>query len=154
MIYFKKVYLNDTGEKKAVERAMRKFALKSPPSIDFSGSSHEGSGKLFLGQDGRDDIKFTRIRYLVENYLPKLIISLPKSETENYYKVRYSIMSTVFFCLLSAGFLLAIASVLMNKNRPENALIPFAFLALFILFTRVEMNFIDRDIKKAMGLAK
>lgn len=104
MIYFKKIYL-DNPNKEQVEKAIRKLALKRTSSLDFTSSGMiTGTDKRFLGSEGKTQTKFTRVRYSIENLLPKFIISFPKSEDAQYYKLRFSFRSSVIISFLTTSF--------------------------------------------------
>lgn len=152
MLYLKKNYLS-LGEKQELEKAMRNAALKRLTSLDFKSSVTDiGTDKLFLGFEGKEDVQFTRLRTSFEKYFPKVIISIPKSETDNEYKFRFSILSTVAFILWSLFFLLIVGTVLAQKGNYENILIGCIPICLFILLTLLELRIVGTRIEKAIKL--
>jgi len=104
MLYFKKIYLPNDLEKQDLEKGLRSRSLKRSQMLDFVfETTNTGTDKYFLGNEGKKDLKLTRIKTSFESFLPKIIISFPKETAEQYYKFRLSILSTailvVLYCL-------------------------------------------------------
>jgi hypothetical protein len=141
MIYFKTVHLN-FDNKASVEAAIRKNCIKRTTMLDIKSSiSDIGTGKRFFGYEGKDALYFTRIRSSVEQLLPKMIVSLPKNETDSFYRIRLSIFP---FLLYNMIFLIAgktDASALFSI-----LIIDGLFIGLFLL----ELNITTRRIIKAI----
>jgi hypothetical protein len=152
MLSLKKIYL-PLGEKQELEKAMRNAALKRLTSLDFKSSVTDiGTDKPFLGFESKEDVQFTRLRTSFEKYLPKVIISIPKNETDNEYKFRFSILSSVVVILWSLFFLLIVTTVLVQKGNYENILIGCIHIGLFILLTLLELRIVGTRIEKAIKL--
>ncbi len=146
MIYFKKIEFPYPG-KEQTEAALRKAAIKRTTSLDFKSSSTAvGNKKLFMGLDELNDTKFTRIRYFVEGYLPKIIISVPKNDQGKLLKFRLSIVATVVFCLL----VLYILTGLVFPNGSSIATEGVTLLAFFILLILLELKLTRSAIDKAI----
>lgn len=105
MFYFAQFEI-DSLSKDNVENAIRNFSSKRYTSLDLqSSSSSIKENKYFLGHEGKADLKITRIRTTFEKLFPKVIQSFPKGKRFEVYKVRYSLLSTVVFFLLSMAVL-------------------------------------------------
>jgi hypothetical protein len=150
MIYFKTVYLN-SPDKTEVEKAIRKLASKRDSSIDLvSSGSLAGTDRLFIGSEGKYQVNFTRIRYYIEGLLPKIIISFPKSEADNYYKLRLSFRTTLVFCLFTILFIMGCIAAISGENGFD-AFFIFTIVALiFFLLILLEIKLTKRAIAKAI----
>ena len=149
MIYFKKIAFGEDVDRQQFEQAIRKFTSKRTASLDFlSAISNVGLSKYFIGNDGKRAIKFTRIRTSFEKILPKLIVSFPKNEEFNYYKIRLSVPSTiVLFFLVVLSF--ATIPQQTTITNPEKLGILCA-LGIYVLFIFLEIKLTDLRIKKAI----
>ena len=153
MLYFKKIYL-PLDEKQALEKAMRKAALKRLTSLDFKSAAMDiGTDKLFLGFDGKEAVQFTRLRTSFEKYFPKIIISIPKNETDNEYKFRYSMLSLVVFAACSVLFFSVAVTVLMQKEGYDRILIACVPIGVFVLLTLLEVRIVSGKVEKAVKLS-
>src|SRR3954466_1528102 len=113
MIYFKTIPLTDL-DKHQVEKAIRKVASKKDTSLDFTSSgAMAGTDRLFIGSEDKNDVKFARIRYYLEDLLPKIILSFPRSDNDQFYKMRLSARSFAVFCLIA---LLLFFSLILSFN--------------------------------------
>jgi hypothetical protein len=150
MIYFKKIQLIDPA-KDQVETAMRKFAIKQSSSLDFkSSSTNVGTDKLFIGFEDANQIQFSRIRYFIESYLPKIIISISKSNDDNYLKMKLSIISSFIFLGATALFLFTLIISAINSDGLEPFVILGIIYCFFILTLLLEIKLTKKCIEKAI----
>ena len=151
MLYLKTIDL-PLVEKQNLEKAMRKVALKRISSLDLTSAVMDiGTDKLFLGFENINDIKFTRLRTSFEKF-PKIIVSIPKSELENKYKFRYSVLSTVIFIAFALLLLLIVVAVFMQNSGYERILVACVPVGIYVLLTMLEMKIVRGRIKKALKL--
>lgn len=148
MIYFKKEYFN-YDDRANIEAALRKVSLKSERSLDWvSSKSDIGSDKYFLGHDGKNALSFTRIKSSVEFFLPKIIFSLPKKQTDAYYKFGFAIFPFVFYCI----FLFGLWSIILSGEKNfENFIIGALLLIFPIAALILELKITAVKIKKAIA---
>jgi hypothetical protein len=150
MIYFKKVYFN-YEDKGKVEAALRKLAKKRTRALDLTSSTSDmGTDKYFFGYDGKNALYFTRIRSSVEFFLPGIIFSLPKNETDFFYKFRLSAVPMIFFLLFCFGFLLSLASALTGTSSFYDFIGFYLLFGLFIALAWLELWITSSKIKKAI----
>jgi hypothetical protein len=152
MIYFKKIEFPYPG-KEQTEIALRKFAVKRTSSLDnISSSAVAGTDKIFVGFEKANDVQFARIRYLIEGYLPKVIISIPKDKGDDSLKFRLSLISTLVFLGLSGFVLLSLFLVIAANNDDALEVISFfGFIYLIYLFLIfLEIRITQKGIKKAI----
>jgi len=150
MFYFTQTNL-DNLTTDGVENAIRHFSSKRHTSLDFkSSSSYIQEDKYFLGFEGKNDLKITRIRTPFERFFPKLIISFPKDRQFEIYRIRYSILSSIIFCILLLAVLQSIYSFIMDKEF-ENDFIPLTIVfAIFLSLTFLEIKLTSRKIQNAI----
>lgn len=153
MIYFKKTYFQNELERQKIEAALRRYALKRHTSLDFkSASTDVGTEKRFLGLEGNKNLKFTRLRTSFERVLPKLIISFPKNNDQNYYKIRLSLLTTIVFGLFSIGLLLNLVFLIAGRASFQNfstvVIIFSAYLLLIVFELKLTNSRIDSVIRK------
>jgi hypothetical protein len=142
VIYFKKIYFTDP-DKEHTELAMRKFASKG-----ISSTTNIGTNKLWVGQEGKTATKFTRIRYFIEGYLPKIIISIPHDKEANYMRIRLSIVPTLVLCFIAFNGLL----LLMVGAPVLNCLIYFSLcFSVFAFLVFVEFKLTTKRISKTIN---
>ena len=99
-----------------VENAIRHFSSKRHASLDIkSSSSSIGENKYFLGLEGENDLKITRIRTPFESLFPKIIVSFPKDRQFLSFKIRYSILSIIIFGILFIAVLQSIYSIIIDQ---------------------------------------
>ena len=146
MIYFIKTYFQNDEEKQRAESSLRKSALRRHTSLDLQSSVWIGTDKLFLGLEGSKEIKFTRIRTSFEKILPKLIINLPKDRV--YYQIRFSLLSTVVFLLMSFALVLTISSLIAGRIKVEKLLTFGIFCSFYLLLLLIELRLTKARIKK------
>jgi hypothetical protein len=149
MIYFKKIQLIDPG-KEETELALRKVAIKSKSPLN-KGSSRTDAGtkKLFFGFDGPDDTTFTRVRYFIEGYMPKIIISISKDNDDNQLKFKLDFVSTCIFLGASFLFMSDLIAELSHQEW-ENAAYVVLFYSIFIGLIWLEIRLTQRNIDRAI----
>ena len=154
MIYFKKINLTNP-DKEQVEKAIRKLALKRTSSLDFASSGMiTGTDKKFLGLEGKTQTRFTRIRYSIENLLPKFIISFSKSTGAESYKIRFSFRSSVIISFLTSTFLTTLVLSFNNPNGFEVLAILGLLYIIFILLSWLEYKLTLKAIDEVISNLK
>ncbi|WP_040626323.1 hypothetical protein [Mucilaginibacter paludis] len=151
MIYFKKVLLTQP-DKDQVAKAIRKVSLKRNNPLDFTSSRMlAGTDKRFFGSEGKKSTNFTRIRYSIEDLLPKLIINFSKDPNHQFYKVRLSFISSVAFCFLSVMLLAVLALLYKNHDGIEVLAYMALFYSIFILLILLEIRLTDKAIQSVVN---
>lgn len=150
MLYFNKTYLLDDLEKQNLEKGLRFRSLKRTKPLDFVFETYNtGSDKYFLGNDNKNDLKFTRLKTSFEFVFPKVIVSFPKDKSLNYYKFRLSIVSSLVVIFLFILVISTFLSVINHGNNPLNlliiALLFFGYISLILL----ELKLTRFKIKKS-----
>lgn len=153
MIYFKKIYI-DNSDKSETIKAIRKFASRRDSSLDLvSSGALAGTDRLFLGAERTEQIDFTRIRYYIEDLLPKVIISFPVAEADNYYKFRFSFRTTLVACAITILLILGCVASIIN-NTPDAFIVFAAVFIFFCLLILLEIKLVKRAIAKAIERSK
>lgn len=149
MIYFKQVSIDNFLSEN--ENKIRRYSSKRYTSLDLTGSSyHIKDDKCFLGFEGKNDVDITRIRTLFERVLPKLIVSFPKDKGFSVYRMRYSLLSTVVFCVLLFGLLEGIFTLVTEQEWSSDFLTIAVLFLGFILLTFLEMRLTRQLIDKVV----
>jgi len=100
MIYFKTKNITSINSE-IIEKSIRKAALKRSIHLDFkSTANHYGENKLFLGYESNEALYISRLRFLFERILPKVIIRYDKLTGFAEYKIRLSLFSSILFMYL------------------------------------------------------
>lgn len=150
MIYFAQIAIDNFSPPKT-ENAIRSFSVKRHTSLDLkSSSSYINVDKYFLGLEGDDDLKITRIRTPFERFLPKVIVSFPKDRKFKIFKIRYSILSTFIFIILLIAVLQSVFSIIVDKEFKNEVLLLTIFFMIFIGLTVAEIKLTKLKIKKAI----
>lgn len=151
MVYFLKTKI-DNYSRDTIENAIRRFSAKRHTSLDLkSSSSYISDNKYFLGLEGSSDLKITRIRTPFERILPKVIASFPKDRQFETYRIRYSILATLVFIVLSIAVIQNLYTFIIEKEF-ENDFIPLALVYLiFIGLTITEIKLTKLKIIKAIN---
>jgi hypothetical protein len=150
MIYFKKVHFN-YNDKSSVEAALRKSAVKRTSPLDLKSSASDiGTNKKFFGYDGKDAVYFTRIRSSVEKLFPKMIISLPKSETDSFYKIRLSIFPFLFYVLATVGLAINLFFLIIGATDIAGFVGILIFELFFIGLFWIELAITTKRITKVI----
>lgn len=150
MLYFKKTYILDGLQKENLEKGLRNRSLKRSQMLDFVfETSNMGTDKYFLGNEGKKDLKLTRIKTSFESFLPKIIISFPKEMDLQYYKFRLSILSTFIFTILSLLLVTTFLDVIINQKNMEGFLVGIALSAIYFLLILLELKITRNRISKS-----
>lgn len=149
MFYFKKIHLLDDSEQQNMEKGLRSKSLKRSQMLDFVfETSNIGTDKHFLGNEGKKDLKLTRIKTSFESFFPKIIISFPKETAVKYYKFRLSILSTVILGVLSLLLFTSFLDVVINQKNAEAFLITTILSLIYFLFILLELKITRNRIYK------
>jgi hypothetical protein len=150
MFYFKKVILTDYTQNE-LETALRKVSLKSKSSLDGVGSSTDAGTKyVFLGHEGKGGLTFTRIKYFIEKYLPKLIIKISPDANDCYYKLRFSLVSTIMLMIFSTLAFIILLALVFNPDRIEAVLPMLIFIAGYVLLILLEFKLTTKKIDRTL----
>lgn len=152
MIYFKKVILSSYTTLQ-IETALRKYALKRKMPLDMDFSSIDiGTDKYFLGYQGKNSLTFTRIRTRFEFLLPKIIVKIPVNvnNSEAYYKLRLTLISTMVFVAYFAILMLSISLLIAGTSTIDNLTAPFVLCGIYILLFLLEFKLTTSRINKAI----
>ncbi len=149
MFYFLKTNTNNYS--KDTENAIRKYSAKRHTSLDFkSSSTYIKEEKYFLGLEGNDDLKITRIRTPFEKYFPKVIVSFPKDKHFEIYKIRYSILSTLVFIALLTFMIESLYFLIIEKEFEYDLVSLGIIFLIFCCLTIAEIKLTNRKIRKAI----
>ncbi len=151
MIYFKKIPFQPNLNKQQMESAFRKTAVRQRHSLDLVRSSTDvGTKMLFLGYQSKKELTFTRIRTSFEALLPKLIINLPADPAADYYKVRFSFVTTLAFGLIAFAFIIGLSSLLTGRTEAADFAVILILLLVFYLLLLLEFKITYSRIAKAI----
>lgn len=151
-MYFKTIPLPLGLNQHQAEISLRTASIKESMSLDFKFKAVDiGTDKLFYGLEGKKDLKFTRLKTSFEFFMPKLIVSLSKDSSANYYRIRLGAVSIAVMGLL--GFAVITGLVGIVKGTTDLAtfspfLIIIAIYALLFLF---EINITVRKMNNALN---
>lgn len=151
MIYFKKIYFN-YDDKANIEAALRKNSIKRTRGLDLGSSKLDiGTDKCFFGYDGKNALYFTRIKSSVEFFLPKIIFSISKNETDIYYGYRLSILPFILVSLFSIGLIIGIISLVAGIPQSEGLISFGVFVMILIALIWAEIKITSLKIKKVIA---
>jgi hypothetical protein len=155
MLYFKKIYLLNDSEKQDLEKGLRSRSLKRSQMLDFVfETTNIGTDKYFLGNEGKKDLKLTRIKTSFESFLPKIIISFPKETDEQYYKFRLSVLSTAILVMLSLLLFTCFLDLVTNQKNAEAFLVAVVLSLIYFLFILLELKITRNRISKSTNFDK
>jgi len=134
-----------------LETALRKAALKSKSSLDNVGSSTDAGTKYaFLGYEGKSGLTFTRIKYFIEKYLPKLIIRLAPGTNEASYQIRFSLLSSIVIAGLALLTLLMLLALVAHPENITNALPLIVLIAIYTGLILLEIKLTTKKVSKVL----
>ncbi|MGA9211676.1 hypothetical protein [Kaistella sp.] len=148
MITIKKINL-DGFDSHLIENSFRKYAIRKGKMIEFAGNSgyQKIENKYFFANENDKYFEATRIKYPFENILPRLILKLDKSNFQNI-KVRFSIISGIYFFFLYSILLLFVGIIIFKNNFSGNVSIILILLLIQILGTIIEYKLTLKIINK------
>ncbi len=150
MIYFLKNSIKNSNSD-IVENAIRRFSVKRYTSLDLQKSYFNISeDKYFLGLEGSDDLKITRIRTPFESFFPKVIVSFSKNKGFEMYKIRFSLLSTFVFAILFLGVIQSVFLQIEEKKFSYDFLFLTMIFIIFLGFSFAEIELTRFKIKKAI----
>lgn len=151
-MYFKTVLLPLELNQPQAEASLRKASIKETMSLDFKFKSVDiGTDKLFYGLDGKEDLKFTRLKTSFEFFMPKLIVSLPKDSSAKYYRIRPGAVSIAIIGLLCFALFTGLAGILKGTTDIATFSPFFIIIGVYALLLFFEMNITLRKINKAFS---
>jgi len=151
MLYFKQIPIAPSLLAADIESAIRKVSAKRAASLDIvSSSSYIKEDKYFVGIEGDNDLQITRIRTNFERFFPKIIVSFPKDQAFKIFRIRYSLFSTIVFCILLLIVLSNIYSSIVSKELESDFISVLIVFALFLCWTLLEIRLTKKKIEKAI----
>ena len=149
-MYFKTINLPLDLNQPQAELSLRKASIKESMSLDFKFKAVDvGTDKIFYGLEGKKDLKFTRLKTSFEFFMPKLIISLSKDPSANYYRIRPGAISVAVIGLL--GFAVFMGLIGMIRGTTDfDTFSPFLIIiVIYVLLFLFEVNITLRKMNKA-----
>ncbi|MEJ7559535.1 MAG: hypothetical protein WKF66_14600 [Pedobacter sp.] len=154
MLYFKTVPFPHGTKQPDVEKALRRYSLKRTSSLDFkSSATNVGTDKLFLGLEGKNSLKFTRLKTSFEVLLPKLIISLSKDQTTAAYRIRLSAIPSALCILLLFGVVSIIIGLITGNAKLEGVIFVVAMIIVFTLLLKLEIRLLLSRVSKCIKIS-
>jgi hypothetical protein len=98
----------------------------------------------------KDGLFFTRVRYFIEKYLPKLIIKLSPNQSECSYRVKLGLISTLVFIGFSFFGLVGIVAMVRNPSSAVDFLPLLFFVGIYFLLLPLELKLTKAKISKAL----
>ena len=149
MFYFKKIVITNYSSQQ-LEAALRKASLKRTSSWDLDGSTNIGTKMLFVGYESKDGLFFTRIKYFIEKYLPKLIIKLSPDKYECSYCIKFSLISTLVFTGFALLTLISLWAIIRNPSNAAEFLPLLFIVGIYFLLILLEFKLTNAKIYKAL----
>jgi len=150
MIYFKTKNITSVNSE-LIEKSIRKVSLKRVIHLDFkSTTNHYGENKLFLGYESNDAFHISRLRFLFERILPKVIIRFDKLTGFTEYKIRVSLFSSILFLFLLFDTLINIYNSIKSGNLENIFGIVSLLFGLYIILIAIEIKLTERIINKTI----
>lgn len=150
MLYFKKNHFN-YEDKAKIETALRKYAIKRNSILYLELSPFEvGTDKLFFEYENKKALYFTRIRSSFELFLPKIIFSLSKNETDLYYRIRLSAFGLFLFLFFSLALTLDLLLIIQGKVPNQHYLNLLIIFLSFLTLIWFELKNTCSKIEKAV----
>jgi len=134
-----------------LETALINNSLRRHTPLDFHATrSLISNQKLFLANEGKRFINYTRIKGVFETLLPKLIFILDESKPNATIKIRFSIGPSLLIILYLLSLLFVIYNAIVFGEYP-NLLASILLPALiFILVGKIELFLLKKTILKAL----
>lgn len=149
MFTIKTIFLDNINDR--IENAFRKFSIRKGSMIEFASNSGYSKieDKYFFANENDKYFSATRIKYPFENLLPRLIITMNKSNFSEI-KFRYSLISAIYSVFL---ILISILSIIFFFKNGNSEVLIFIILILLQLFlTAVEYKLTLKIINKIINL--
>ncbi|WGQ10824.1 hypothetical protein QG516_04040 [Pedobacter gandavensis] len=145
-MYFKTIPLPFDLNQPQAEESLRKASIKESMSLDFKFKAVDiGTDKIFYGLEGKKDLKFTRLKTSFELFMPKLIVSISKDSSANYYRIRPGAISIAIIGLL--GF--SVFTGLVGIVRGSTDLATFSpFLIIIVIYALLFLFEISITVRK------
>jgi hypothetical protein len=150
-MYFKTIPLPSELNQPQTEASLRKASIKETMSLDFKFKAIDiGTDKIFYGLEGKKDLKFTRLKVSFEFFMPKLIVSLSKDPSANYYRIRPGAISIAVIGLLGFAIFAGLVGILRGTTDFA-AFSPFLIIiAIYALLFFFELKLTTLRVRRAL----
>jgi hypothetical protein len=146
-MYFKTIPLPFDLNQSQAEAYLRKASIKESMSLDFKLRSIDiGTEKKFYGLEGKKDLKFTRFKTSFEFFLPKLIVSLSKDSSANYYRIRPGAITIAIIGLLGFGLFTGLVGIARSKTDLATFSPFLIIIGIYALLFLFEINITLRKV--------
>ncbi len=147
MIYFKKILINNC-ENDDLLLALRSASIKRYFYLEFTPSVNIGTDKYFFGHEGIKHVFFTRIKTSIEKLMPKLIFKVNTVNSQCFFKIKFSVLSSLIILALIISWLFIGFQVIVKENTFDNFFF-FSFIC-FICFglSLMEYRLTCRKVRK------
>lgn len=151
-MYFKTIPLPLDVNQPQAEASLRKVSIKESMSLDFKFKAVDiGTDKMFYGLEGKKDLKFTRLKTSFEFFMPKLIASLSKDSSVNYYRIRPGAISMAIIGLLGFGVFTGLVGILRGASDLATFSPFLIIIGIYALLFYFEINITLRKMNKALS---
>lgn len=151
-MYFKTIPLPLEVNQPQAEASLRKVSIKESMSLDFKFKAVDiGTDKMFYGLEGKKDLKFTRLKTSFEFFMPKLIVSLSKDSSDNYYRIRPGAISMAIIGLLGFGVFTGLVGILRGTTDLATFSPFLIIIGIYALLFFFEINITSRKMNKALS---
>lgn len=151
-MYFKTIPLPLNLNQPQVEATLRKASIKESMSLDFKFKAVDiGTDKIFYGLEGKKDLKFTRLKTSFEFFLPKLIVSLSKDSSADYYRIRPGAISIAIIGLLVFGLFTGLLGILRGTTDLATFSPFLIIIGIYALLFFFEFNITMRKLNKVLS---
>ena len=150
MLYFKTNSITSINSEQ-IEKSIRKVSLKRFIHLDFKSTvNHYGENKLFLGYESNGALYISRLRFLFEIILPKVIIRFDKLTGFAEYKIRLALFSSTIFVFLLFDTLINIYYSIKSGNIENIFHIVNLLFVLYIILIAIEIRLTEKIINKTI----
>lgn len=151
-MYFKTIPLPSDLNQPQAESFLRKASIKESMSLDFKFKAVDiGTDKIFYGLEGKKDLKFTRLKTSFEFFMPKLIISLSKDPSANYYRIRPGVISIAIIGLLGFAVFTGLVGILRGTTDFATFSPFLIIIGIYALLFFFEINITVRKMNKVLS---
>ena len=152
MIVIKKINLK-SSDSQSIENSFRKYSIRKGKMIEFASNSgyQKITDKYFFANENDKYFEATRIKYPFENILPRLILKIDKNNYQNI-RIRYSLISAIYFFLLSSILVLFLGFRIFKNNFNGDFSLILIFILIQFLTTLLEYKLTLKTINRIVNL--
>lgn len=150
MFTIKKIYL-DNKDSEEIETIFRKFSVRKGNMLQFANNPgfQKIDKKLFFANETNDFFRCIRIRYPLENFLPKLILKIDKKDFR-IIEIKYGFFSFLYLAFLISMILLFLYFIVFKIHFEGGLDVILVFLGLQLTATFIEYKLTLRTIHKIL----